>query len=119
MEERFLPIKYANFAHILITGYWRRQNYQKNQIIGLNFMFDFYLLHSNLLNRGDPFHPMILVVWMTDDYQIQPSFMSFYNISKFLHVTSFHRKWLKCSYPLFTISEKKPSSSINVQICQK
>ena len=119
MEDRILPIKCNFFAQILRTGYWHRQNYLKNQIIGLNFMFDFYLVHSNLLNRGDPFHPMILVVWMTDDYQIQPSFMCFYNISKFLPVTLFHRKWLKCLYPLFTFSEKKPSSSIKVQICQK
>ena len=52
-------------------------------------MCDFYLLHGNLSNRGDPFHPMLLIEWMTDDYQIQPSFMCIYNINKFLPVTFF------------------------------
>ena len=82
-------------------------------------MFDFYLMHSNHLDRADPFYPMLLVEWVTDDYQIQPPFMGFYNISKFLPVTFFHRKWLKCLYPLFTLWEKKSNVSIKVQICQK
>ena len=83
MEDRIFPIKCIFFAQFLKTVDWHKQNYHKNRKIDLNSMCVFYLLHSNLLNRGDPFHPMFLVEWMTDDYQIQPSFMCFYNSSKF------------------------------------
>ena len=119
MEDRIFSIKCLFFAQFLKTVDCHKQKYYKNRKIGLNFMCASYLPHSNLFNRGDPFHPMFLVEWMTDDYQIQPSFMCFYIISKFLLVTFFHWKWLKCLYPSFTFWEKKLSFSIKVQICQK
>ena len=91
MEDRIFPIKCLFFAQFLKTVDCHKQKYYKNRKIGLNFMCASYLPHSNLFNRGDPFHPCFLVDWMTD-YQIQSYFMCFYNISKCLPVTYFHRK---------------------------
>ena len=108
MKDRIVPLKCIYFVQFLKTVDWYKQNYHKIKITDLNFMCDFYLLHSNLPNRDDTFHTMLLVEWMTDDYQIQPYFMCFYNIIKFLPVTFLHRKSIKCKYAFCTFWKKAP-----------
>ena len=82
MEDRIFPIKCLFFAQFLKTVDCHKQKYYNNRKIGLNFMCASYLPHSNLFNRGDPFHPMVGVEWVTNDFQIRQAFMSFYNIRR-------------------------------------